>query len=119
MESYRQKKFDYIISLTAKDRELTSQGISEINPTGSTLDDLLREIEGILGFEELKELPKKERINSVKTLLEGTSLLIFIDNLETVSDNELITFIEELPSPTKALITSRKIELNAVHSPSP
>src|SRR5262249_47886735 len=42
--AYEKKYFDFIVSLTAKDRALTSTGIVPLVPTLSSLADLLREI---------------------------------------------------------------------------
>lgn len=108
IDAYENNLFDYIISTSAKDRELTTGGISEVAPIGSTLGHLLDSTLQTVGFSEACTLPPTEKRKFVTELIKGTRLLYFVDNLETVQDADLIDFLENLPLPVKALLTSRK-----------
>jgi hypothetical protein len=108
LHAYQERWFDYIVSISAKDRELTSSGIREVAPTGSTLDQLLDSIAETIGFSELSNMPLAEKQKEVTSLIKGTKMLLFVDNLETIQDPALILFLENLPIPIKAVLTSRK-----------
>ena len=106
--AYKNKDFDYIVSISAKDRELTSSGIQSITQKLTSLDDLLNAIADVLGFPETKELPLYEKRESLIELISGEKVLLFIDNLETAIDRDIIDFLNNLPEPVKAIVTSRR-----------
>ena len=106
--AYKNGEYDYIVSISAKDRELTSSGIQSIAQKLTSLDDLLNTIADVLGFPEAKALPVDEKKKTIYELLEGEKVLLFVDNLETAIDRDIIGFINNLPEPTKAIITSRR-----------
>lgn len=105
---YIDDEYDYIVSISAKDRELTASGIQSISQKLTSLDDLLDAILDVIGFPEAKN--EKLEIKRKKTvdLISGEKILIFVDNLETAIDKDIIDFINYLPEPAKALITSRR-----------
>ncbi|MCB0536802.1 MAG: ATP-binding protein [Bacteroidetes bacterium] len=108
----KSSKFDAIIWLSAKENKLSPFGIEDIEPTFKSFEDLLNTIIDVLGFGiEIKEgintVEKKEE--TVQLLLEMTqSILIIVDNLETITDERIINFIIDAPEKAKFLITSRK-----------
>lgn len=106
--AFERRMFNYIVSLTAKDRELTKSGIAALNPGLTSFESLLDAILEVFGFPELKsnELGAKER--EVRTLLQGESVLLLVDNLETVDDARIIQFLDDLPLGVKAITTSRR-----------
>lgn len=106
-ESYKRKDFDFFISVSAKDRELTSESIRSIPQTLSTYEELLNQILSVLGFSEAIEEPVASREDLTRGLLLDTKTLLLIDNLETVEDERIIEFLERLPKPVKAIVTSR------------
>lgn len=106
--AYKNRDYDYIVSISAKDRELTSSGIQSIAQKLTSLNDLLDAIAEVLGFPEAKEFSLEKKKESIYELLEGEKVLLFIDNLETATDRDIIGFINNLPEPTKALVTSRR-----------
>ncbi|MDD5618122.1 MAG: NB-ARC domain-containing protein [Candidatus Omnitrophica bacterium] len=108
LRAYGRGDFNSIISITAKDRELTSRGILAIEPKLTTFESLLDNILDILGFPEIKEKSIGEKEKQVCTILEKSNSLLYIDNLETVDDARIITFLEELPLGVRAIITSRR-----------
>ena len=52
--------------------------------------------------------PAEESYRTVLDLISGEKLLLFVDNLETAIDKDIIEFINYLPEPVKALTTSRR-----------
>jgi tetratricopeptide (TPR) repeat protein len=116
--SYEQKDFDYIVSVSARDRALTGTGIIPVSPTFSSLDDLLRTVCETTGFAEIAEMPSEERLKAVRSdILSQFRGLLFVDNLETVDDPRILTFLEDLPIPTKAIVTSRKAKVRIANFP--
>jgi tetratricopeptide (TPR) repeat protein len=107
MQAYTEQWFDFIISISAKDRELTANGIREITPTGSTLEHLTNAIIDTIGLPELSALSQSQKESEVRTLISDSRVLLFVDNLETVNPT-LVTFLENLPSGVKAILTSRR-----------
>lgn len=117
--AHEKKEFDFIVSVTAKDRALTSTGIVPIPPTLSSMADLLREICEVTGFSELQQLETtEEQIQEInRNILSQFKGLLFVDNLETVDDPQLISFLETLPLPTRAIVTSRKARVRVAALP--
>lgn len=108
LDAYQKKQFEYIVSVSAKDRELTSHGIRPVDGAITSYSGLLNEILEVTGFSDQVALAEEEKEQAVRTLLIGTEMLLFVDNLETVVDDvRLIQFLETLPKPVKAITTSR------------
>lgn len=117
LRAYDRKQFDFIVSVTAKDRELTSTGILGIDNSLSTFEDLLDSIADVLGFPDLKQQSVEERETSVRLLLTTGAGLLFVDNLETVDDARVITFLDSLPLGTRAITTSRRTRVRVAVNP--
>jgi tetratricopeptide (TPR) repeat protein len=107
IDAYRTSQFEFIVSVSAKDRELTPRGLRPVEATLSTYDDLINEILAVLGFSEMSGESLAIREEAIGNLIVGSNLLLFIDNLETVEDRRVIDFLEKLPKPVKAITTSR------------
>lgn len=107
MEAYKANQFEYFVSVSAKDRELGTSGIRPVEKSLSSFDDLLNELAGVFGFNEIIQEPIEIRESFLRDILKGTDLLLFVDNLETVSDGRVVQFLETLPKPVKAITTSR------------
>ena len=117
LKSYEAKQFEYIVSITAKDRELTSAGIQALTPGKTTFDKLLDSILEVLQFPELKTEELAEKEKTVRGLLaEGNGLLV-VDNLETVDDARVIQFLDSLPFGVRALTTSRRTSVRVAVRP--
>lgn len=101
--------FNQIVWTTAKKSWLTSEGIiSEPIDNFLSFDDVLNQIIFVLNLDlKYTFLPTDEKEVFVRSTIKGFKYLIVIDNLETVEDYRIIKFIENLPAPSKALITSR------------
>jgi tetratricopeptide (TPR) repeat protein len=117
LRAYDSRGFPFIVSTTAKDRELTSVGIMGLHAGLSSYEDLLDQITEVLGFPELRAEEIGERERSARLLLETTPGLLYVDNLETVDDMRLIAFLDDLPLGVKALVTSRRSSVRTAARP--
>jgi tetratricopeptide (TPR) repeat protein len=108
LRAYEKKNFDFIVSITAKDRELSTTGIRALKPKLTTFESLLDTILDVLGFSDVLSRPVEEKENSVRSLLERSNGLIYVDNLETVDDARVIHFLDTLPVGVRAITTSRR-----------
>jgi tetratricopeptide (TPR) repeat protein len=117
LKAYERQSFPFIVSMTAKDRELTATGIQALPAGMSSFDSLLDSILEVLGFPDLKSKSTAEREREVRTLLTDSKGLLFIDNLETVDDTRIITFLDELPVGVRAIITSRRTRVRVAVRP--
>lgn len=108
LRAYERGDYPFIVSVTAKDRELTTSGILPLESNLSSFENLLDSILEVLGFpdEKNRTIPQKE--SSVRTLLDGSNGLLYVDNLETVDDPKIIDFLDDLPKGVNALVTSRR-----------
>ena len=108
LRAYDEGAFSFIVSITAKDRELTSRGIQALEPSLTSFETLLNAALDVLGFPELKstQLDAKER--ELRHILEDSKGLLYVDNLETVDDVRIIRFLDSLPVGTRAIVTSRR-----------
>ena len=105
---YRQRTFEAILHLTAKDAVLTPGGIRKFSRSLYSLENLLDHV--IDTFQEPipDDLDKKKA--AATEILSAWNTLLVLDNMETVSDGRIIRFVQDLPNGTKAkvLMTSRQ-----------
>jgi hypothetical protein len=90
LRAHERRRFDAVVSLTAKDRELGTLGIQSLTSASTTFEVLLDTVLVVLGFKELAEAPVEEREAEVRSLLENSNALLYVDNLETVDDPRVI-----------------------------
>jgi len=102
-----EERFEAIIWVSAKRMLLTARGIQHRQQTFSTLGDLYREIASVLELPLIMQVDYDERRRLVEHALVSKRTLLIVDNLETVDDDEVLTFLRELPDPTKAIVTTR------------
>ncbi len=107
-EFYEQRRFGSIVSVTAKNRELGDNRIIPLKPELVGIDSIVDAILETNGFKDELAMPLNSRIEVAKGILEMEDTLIFLDNLETVEDLRVFEFLKNLPSPTRALVTSRR-----------
>ena len=107
-EFYQQRAFEAIVHLTAKDTMLTPRGIEVCARSLFSLEDLLDQI--VVTFQEKppQELEKKKTL--ALDILSAWSTLLVLDNMETVQDGRILSFVQQLPveSRAKVLMTSRQ-----------
>lgn len=115
--AYDAESFPFIVSTTAKDRELSTTGILGLAASLSSYEDLLDQICDVLGFAELKALPVTQRETEVRQVITGSGGLLYVDNLETIDDKRLIAFLDDLPQGVRALVTSRRNSVRTAARP--
>ena len=108
LRAYEKKQFHFIISTTAKDRELTTHGIQSLAPKLTSYESLLNSVLDVLGFPDLKPIKVEQKEKEVRDLLLKSGGLLFVDNLETVDDPRIIQLLDDLPVGVRALVTSRR-----------
>jgi len=117
LRAYECNDFDFIVSITAKDRELTSTGITALKPDLTSFENLLDNILYVLDFQEKKGLPIDDKERAVREIIEGTKGLLYVDNLETVDDKRIIAFLDNLPLGVHAITTSRRTSVKVSTRP--
>jgi tetratricopeptide (TPR) repeat protein len=108
LRAYERNDFNFIVSITAKDRELAPFGIRSLVPKLTTFETLLDNIADVLEFPELRNTDVSEREQAIRYLLENSNGLLFVDNLETVDDARIVRFLDSLPVGVRAITTSRR-----------
>ena len=107
-EFYEQRTFESIIHLTAKESVLTPTGIEQFGRSLYSLENLLDHI--LLTFQETPppELDKKKAL--AIEILSAWKTLLVLDNMETVQDGRILSFVQNLPPDVKVkvLLTSRQ-----------
>jgi tetratricopeptide (TPR) repeat protein len=101
------ERFDTIVWVSAKRTLLTASGIQQRQQSFNTLADLYRALATVLDQPAILHADPSQRRDLVERLLSNQRSLLIVDNLETVDDEELLTFLREIPDPTKALVTTR------------
>jgi len=103
------ERFDAIVWVSAKESILTADGILPRYKKQSTLFDIMQEINYTLSGEIQRERITEVSDLQAKTysLLSSQRTLLIIDNFETIDDTSVISFIFEVPAPTKIIVTTR------------
>lgn len=96
--------FDLIIWISAKTTMLTTKGVQEIE---NALKDYAGVIEGISDFIKIDKKISNDKLNEILEYLDVFNVLLIIDNLETILDEDIRTFIREAQLSCKIMITSR------------
>ncbi|MGV7976590.1 MAG: NB-ARC domain-containing protein [Anaerolineaceae bacterium] len=108
---YESHKYEAILHLSAKDRELApGKGVRSLLPSLVSLEDLLDKILRLFLFSECCSEDIEKKKNRVLEILTAFSTLIILDNMEAVSDGRIMEFVRAFPPETKAkvLLTSRQ-----------
>ncbi len=101
------ERFEAIIWASAKLTILTAEGISTRRQILRTLDDIYNALAVGLQREDITRARKEDQDEVVRNALTRQRTLLIVDNLETVDDEAVLTFLRELPAPTKAIVTTR------------
>ena len=103
--------FDKIVFVSLKSRELDDDGVRDLSGfLISGLAELLNELARELGQPEIAKATEAQRPRMLLDALRGTSTLLVLDNLESLTKSErdvVFTFIKKLPFGCKAILTSR------------
>lgn len=102
--------FNGVVWLSAKEDRLTPLGIEElVEPPVKTYEELIDTILLVMGFPSPAR-SQEEKLVELDALLSMCEkrLLLIIDNLETITDKDIINFILDSHKNLKIFITSRK-----------
>ncbi|MEH2039912.1 tetratricopeptide repeat protein [Nostoc sp.] len=104
--------FDAYLFVSAKTTWLSAEGVREETLALSSLDSFCREFAKGLGQTDIvKMTDATERRRALLDALRGRRTLLIWDNLETLNAEErdmIAEFVRKLPTPNKAIITSRR-----------
>jgi LuxR family glucitol operon transcriptional activator len=101
------ERFDAIIWTSAKSTILGANGIIQRQQVTRNIEDIFATISITLGREDITRSSLEEQWELVNRALVQQRTLLVIDNLETLDDERVISFLRELPAPTKAIVTTR------------
>ena len=90
--------FDAVVWVSAMDRPEQKRWISEV------LDTVAR----ILGYRYVSQQPLEQKLIEVDYLLRNHRTLVIVDNFETIEDKDLENWLQRVPEPSKAMITTRR-----------
>jgi hypothetical protein len=105
-----EERFEAIIWVSAKTSSLTAEGIKTRYQVTNTISEIYKEIFVVLETNNisLSNIQSIEDQNLlVRKALSKQRTLLIIDNFETIDDERVTSFIRELPSPTKSIVTTR------------
>lgn len=104
--------FPIKVFLSAKMTALTAEGEAPmLDYALPDFDGLISQLAFELGAEDIKQTPVSERVTRVRHSLSEKTALIIFDDIDTFDKNErerLFQFLNRLPPPCKALVTSRR-----------
>lgn len=101
------ERFEAIIWTSAKQDVLTAEGIAQRAQSLRALEDIYTTISITLEREDITRARPEEQTELVRLALARQRTLLIVDNLETVDDEAVLSFLRELPVPTKAVVTTR------------
>ena len=107
-EMYGTREFEAVLQLTAKETMLTDTGIARFSRSLYSLENLLDHI--LLLFEESPDKDLAEKQSLAYELLTAWKTLVVLDNMETVSDGRVLSFVQGIPvgSKSRVILTSRQ-----------
>ncbi len=101
--------FDGIVWTSAKQHELLGNQVCEAFDFRSNLRAIVSTILRVLDPDTAKNLPDHEKQQDLaRSLLGNSRILLIVDNMETVEDDKVMSFLNNLPAPSKAIITDRR-----------
>jgi hypothetical protein len=108
----QQALFDAYLFASAKTTWLSPEGVRQETLALSSLDAFCREFARLLGQDDIVQISDAtERRRALLDALRGRRALLIWDNLETLTADEreqIAEFLRKLPTPNKAIITSRR-----------
>lgn len=102
-----EESFDAIVWVSAKASTLTADGIVNRYRVTSTLNEIYKTIAIVLEEDNILKARFEEQERLVCRILTQWHTLLIIDNFETIDDERVLSFIRELPNPTKCIVTTR------------
>lgn len=106
---FERRLFDSVLWFSAKREKLAISQITTTDPEFENLDNLLEKIAYELKIDNYEMFADENKINMILKLLKNSSILLVLDNLETIKFTEdFIDFLASVEGKSKILITSRK-----------
>lgn len=102
-----EERFEAIIWTSAKNNVLTADGIAPRRQIMRTLDDTYTAIAVALQRDDITRAQSDDEDEIVRRALTQQRTLLLVDNFETVDDEDVLTFLREIPDPTKVIMTTR------------
>lgn len=100
--------FEVLVWTSAKQTVLRpGSGIVTRQQILRTLDDICEAVAVTLDLEDKILSHSRDKVGHIRRYLSQRRTLLIVDNLETVDDEAVIEFLQELPAPSKAIITTR------------
>ena len=103
----KKERFDAVIWISAKRHILTATGIIPRTLVKKTLDEIYTTIANTLEREDIKRARPEDQCDFINTALTKQRILLIMDNLETIEDERVMSFLRELPPETQLIATSR------------
>jgi hypothetical protein len=102
---YDTAKYEFIVSLSAKAKVWQHES-SARKAQFTGLGEFIKEIARVF-YPDGKWTSLDSMRTDLLDLMKGSHGLIFVDNLENVSDDNVIAFLHDIPQPVQVLITSK------------
>ena len=97
-----QNPYEAIIWISLKAKTLSNGEFIEIQNAISNMNQLISATQKAIIIDD-----EKEPIENIVNFMKNFKSLLVIDNLETINDKSINTFIKSIPKESKVLITSR------------
>jgi hypothetical protein len=107
-ELYRRGKFRIIYSGSAKQTLLGPGGTQQTDPVFIDLPTFLNDLAGWLGLNPPRLSVKEIEIACLAELGRLKKVLLFVDNLETVTDRELLSFLDNALPPNCWIVATAR-----------
>jgi hypothetical protein len=105
----KEKSFEAVVWLLAQMEFLISNKVSRGRQSRLNFEEFLTLVLSILDEESSENiLSIKEQRKIVMNILARKRTLLIIDNYEDVEDDEIETFLSQIPNPSKVLVTDRR-----------
>jgi len=109
-----EERFEAILWLSSNEKLSTIKESEKLvlpNSFFLIIEDIYTAIARMLGRKDItRALDEEKRHHLVQKALSAQRTLLIIDNLESITDERVRTFLSNLPPSTKCLITTRKWE---------
>lgn len=112
LNQHIKRDYDFIIWTSSKRNKYTPNGIKDLTEYIANYRELIYEIFEFIKsnqlIDELEEDQELEKEEYVSNFLSNNKVLLIIDNLETLNDTQLVSFLEDAPSSLKIILTTRE-----------
>lgn len=103
----RAERFEAIVWITAKEGSLDALGVRRQADPPLNLNDVYLSVADALDRPDIRTADAETRPKLVKQALSRQRTLLIMDNLDVGWGAELVSFIHDVPPPTKVVVTTR------------